>query len=200
MDAGFWRYISHWLPDALVDLGCDPVYYRIHRLADLMSHDCEFIMWNSRVVILSVFSIILCVSCRERKCPGPVDELPAPILSDLPMERFSPDVAELAEEEWFIKKNCTLESPVHVPAGAVAVAILATGTACEGEWPLLRLRVNERMIGMVRVCSSRWGWYVVPITGLSDGDMFRITFSNDRYTGNEDINIHIRKVVFLGVR
>jgi hypothetical protein len=115
------------------------------------------------------------------------------------MERFSPDVAELDENGWFIKKNCTLASPAPIPSHATAIAILASGSSCEEEWPLLDIYVDTQRVGSIRICSTEWGWYVIPVDNSIRGNELRITFSNDRYTGSEDINITIRKVVFLGV-
>jgi|GEM_PF-3163294 len=150
-------------------------------------------------VLILFFLIIIFLRCGTEECGGPATELPTPILHNIPMERFSPDVAELDENGWFIKKNCTLASPASVPSEATAIAILASGSSCEEEWPLLDIYVDTQIAGSIRICSTEWGWYVIPIDNTIRGNELRITFSNDRYTGSEDINIAIRKVVFLGV-
>ena len=151
------------------------------------------------IVFFSLCLILIGIYCEKERCAGPMGELPVPIIHDIPMERLFPDVAEMVEEEWFIKKNCTLEAPILMPPGATAIAVLASGSSCEGEWPLLEISIENRIIGSLRVCSSDWGWYTIPVDEILGGNELRITFSNDRYTGHEDINVHIRKVVFLGV-
>ena len=93
--------------------------------------------------------------------------------------------------------NGWIESPVRVAvAGPYTAEVLASGSAVQGEYPLVELRVDGAAVGQVQLQGDGWRTYPLDVN-LAEGEhRLALAFVNDLQRDGEDRNVMLDRVTF----
>jgi hypothetical protein len=83
-------------------------------------------------------------------------------------------------------------------AGRYRAELVAGGSAAEGEYPQVEVRLGEQVLGTVQLTTGSMKPYVLETDLAAGMHVLRVTFTNDRNTAGEDRNLYVDRVTFYG--
>ena len=99
------------------------------------------------------------------------------------------------EGGWNLQANGYAATNHAFDAGTQTVTVSAAGQVAQGVWPRMVVRVAGTVIGQADVNTTTWKNYPFTFSPTAGTKEIRVEFTNDVYTGTEDRNLLIDKVV-----
>ena len=96
---------------------------------------------------------------------------------------------------WNIWSNGYIEDGLYFPVtGEYQFQVVAGADYAGGEWPIMEIRVDQRVVARLRVTTRSWQPYTVTATVLGGYHRIAVAFTNDYYHLPEDRNLLVDKV------
>jgi hypothetical protein len=110
-----------------------------------------------------------------------------------------PGMAHFQNRGTYVSLACNgyIESPIRVAAsGTYAVEILAAGSAAQGGYPLVELRIDGSPAGRVQLQGEAWRTYPLEVEFAEGEHRLALAFVNDMQHDGEDRNLMLDRVEF----
>ncbi|HID07902.1 MAG TPA: hypothetical protein EYP10_12235, partial [Armatimonadetes bacterium] len=98
----------------------------------------------------------------------------------------------------YMGSNGYIEAKVEIAQpGRYTFKVVARGTQAGGEYPILKLTLDDRTLGEIKLRSDDWALYPLRVSLPKGVHRLRIHFTNDLYQPPEDRNVMIDKLLVV---